>query len=102
MQIIITTKNISLDKPLEVFIEEKIGGLSKFINNENVVTRIEIGKPSKHHRSGPIFRAEVNLKIGSKLVRAEAMDNDLRKAIVQVKNELQAQIKKLKEKNSVK
>jgi len=31
MKLIITTKNISLDGPLEVFIEDKIGGLEKFL-----------------------------------------------------------------------
>ncbi len=98
MQIIISTKNISLDDPLEIFIQEKIGSLKKFINNDNAVARVEIGKPSRHHRSGMVFYAEANLKIGSKLIRAEATDDDLRRAIVKVKDELQTQIKKFKEK----
>lgn len=102
MHIIITTKNISLDKPLEVFIEQKIGSLAKFISDENIVARVEIGKPSKHHRSGMVFRAETNLKIGNKILRAEATDKDLRKAIVEVKDELQVQIKKFKDKFSEK
>jgi len=54
--------------------------------------------PSKHHRSGRIYYAEVNLKIGGKLLRATCQHEDLRNAIVDVKNELQKQIKKFKDK----
>jgi ribosomal subunit interface protein len=98
MKIIISTKNISLDKPLETFVEDKIGGLEKFIKDPNnlVEVRVEIGKPSKHHRSGPIYYAEVNMKIGSKLLRATCEHEDLRNAVTDVKDELQRQIKKLK------
>src|SRR3989344_7142741 len=102
MKIIISTKNISLDDPLRIFVEEKIGGLEKFNKDSSnlIEARVEIGKPSKHHRSGRIFYAEVNLKIGSKLLRATCQHEDLRNAIVDVKNELQKQISKFKEKRS--
>ena len=98
MKTIISTKNISLDKPLEVFIEDKIGGLAKYLKDDAIQVRVEIGKPSKHHRNGEIFRAEANLKMGSNLLRAEAESSDLRTAIVEVKNKLQQQIKKFKDK----
>lgn len=96
MQIIISTKNISLDGPLEVFVQEKIGGLDKLIGNDKSEARVEIGLPSKHHRSGQIYYAEVNLKVGGKLLRATCQHEDLRNAIVDVKNETQRQIKKFK------
>ena len=54
MNINIYTKNISLDEPLKIFIEDKIGSLSKFIKGDAVSANVEIGKPSKHHRSGMI------------------------------------------------
>jgi len=97
-----STKNISLDDALDVFVKQKIGGLEKFIKDPNdlVEVRVEIGKPSKHHRSGRIFYAEVNLKMGGKLLRATCQHEDLRNAIVDVRNELQKQISKFKEKKS--
>jgi len=98
MKILIYTKNTSLDGPLEVFINDKIGSLDKFIDGEAVEARVEIGLPSKHHRSGPIYYAEVNLKIGGKLIRATCQHEDLRNAIVDVRAELQKQIKKFKDK----
>jgi len=98
MKIIISTKNISLDDALRVFVENKIGGLGKFIKDPDdlIEVRVEIGKPSRHHRSGNIFYAEANMKIGGKLLRADFKHLDLRTAIVQVRDELQRQIEKFK------
>ncbi len=98
MKIDISTKNMTLDEPLRVFIEEKIGGLDHLIGNDKSQVKVEIGKPSEHHRSGPIFRAEANLMMGGVLLRATCEHEDLRNAIVDVKDELQAQIRKFKEK----
>ena len=98
MNITISTKNISLDEPIKIFIEDKIGGLDHLIGNSTGQAKVEIGMPSKHHRSGRVFRAEVNLRMGGVLLRASCEHEDLRNAIVDVKDELQAQIKKFKEK----
>src|SRR3989344_5475298 len=100
MKIDISTKNITLDEPLKVFIEDKIGGLDHLIGNSDGQARVEIGMPSKHHRSGDVFSAEANLNLGGKLLRATCSHEDLRSAIVDVKDELQVQIKKFKEKRT--
>jgi len=100
MKIDISTKNMTLDEPLRVFIEDKIGGLDHLIGNSNGQAKVEIGMPSKHHRSGEVFYAEVNLFIGGKLLRASCSHEDLRNAITDVKDELQIQIKKFKEKST--
>jgi len=100
MKIILSGKNMQLDEPLKVFVEDRIGGLEKFLGDGPIEARVEIGLPSKHHRSGRIYYAEVNLKMGSKLLRATCQHEDLRNAIVDVKNELQKQIKKFKEKTT--
>ena len=100
MTITISTKNISLDEPLENFVREKIGGLDKLIGNDKSEARVEIGKPSQHHKSGRVFRAEVNIRMGGVLLRASCEHEDLRNAIVDVKDELQEQIRKFKEKRT--
>jgi ribosomal subunit interface protein len=98
MKIILSGKNMKLDEPLKVFVDDKIGGLAKYIAGDAVEARVEIGLPSKHHRSGQIYYAEVNLKVGGKLLRATAENEDMRTAIVEVRNELHAQLKKFKDK----
>ena len=88
MRLIISAKNIALDDALNVFIREKIGNLDKVIGNDKSEAKVEIGKPSRHHRSGPVFYAEVNLRLGGNLLRASCSHEDLRNAIVDVKDEL--------------
>lgn len=98
MKINIFYKNITPDESLKVFVNDKIGSLDNVLGHEKTEAKVEIGLPSKHHRSGKIFYAEVNLKMGGKLIRASSRHEDLRSAIVEVKNELQRQIKKFKNK----
>lgn len=93
----INPTNIKLDDALVIWVEKKIGSLEKYlkkIDPASVEARVEIGKPSKHHHKGPVWYAEVNLKIPGKLLRATDTNKDLRTAINQVKDELQRQIKK--------
>lgn len=83
------------------WVEKKIGSLEKFLKKIDplaVEARVEIGKPSKHHRKGQVWYAEANLKIPGRLLRATSTGKDLRTAINQVKDELQEQIKKYFEK----
>ena len=108
MKIIIKATNIKLTRSLRDFIEEKIGGLEKFL--EDILTKIdvfdgkkpraecfiEIGKPSRHHRKGNVFYAEAQIPLPGKGVRSEAEREDLREAICEVKDELQRLLKKYK------
>jgi putative sigma-54 modulation protein len=101
MKIIVQATNFKLDKALHDFIDEKIGDLERALgsaDNESVEARVEIGKPSGHHKKGDVFYAEVNLKMPGKLLRATSENWDLRLAITEVKDDLQRQIRKYKEK----
>ncbi len=102
MKLILYGKNLDLTPSVKAFVEEKIGSVSKFLKpaEDNLAeARVEIAKPSKHHRSGFIYRAEVNLKIGSRLFRAEAEHMDLHTAIDLARDEIERQIKEYKEKS---
>lgn len=100
MNIALTAKNIEITEAIRAFVDDKIGGLEKVLGHSEVSASVEIGKPSKHHRSGDVFYAEVNLKMGGNLLRSEAQRDDLYAAIVEAKDELQTQIKKFKDKRS--
>ena len=111
MKIDIKTKNITLSPPVESFVIEKIESLEKFIkvlysqeysspsSGKTKVSPeawVEIGKETMHHRKGPFFRAECQLEVFGKIIRAEALSKDLRLAINEVKDELQRKLKKEK------
>jgi ribosomal subunit interface protein len=110
MEIIIKTKNLELTESLELFIREKIGGLSKFakvLQKENydmgkdpIEFFVEIEKETKHHKKGPYFKAKAEVALPGKILLAISEKDDLLQAIVEVKDEMQQEIKKYKSKTT--
>jgi ribosomal subunit interface protein len=107
MKINIKATNIELNDSLRFWVQEKIGELEKFLGafgpedliageKEKVEIWVEIGKTTKHHLKGDVFRAEVQFHLPKKSIRAEAINADLRTAINEAKDELQREIKQYK------
>ncbi|MCX6723650.1 MAG: ribosome-associated translation inhibitor RaiA [Candidatus Staskawiczbacteria bacterium] len=108
MKIIIKTKNLELTSALEDFIYKKIGMIKKFINvlkREDEVGKtlaevfVEVEKETKHHNKGQIFSCQVEIKLPGRSLLAKANSDDLYKAIVEARKEIEAEIKKYKFKN---
>ena len=105
MKTIIKATNIRLTSSIRDYINKKIGNLQRFLRNfdkEAIEISIEVGKPSQHHRHGSVFYAEANIKIPGKLFRAQAKTDDIYASIDQIKDELQREIKRFKEKKLTK
>jgi len=101
MNIIIKATNIELTDSLEQWVKtrlEPLAKLEKTLQEKDVEIWVEIGKTSKHHRKGDIFRAEAQLRLPGKSIRAEAVTNNLRKSINEIRDKLQREIKQYKEK----
>lgn len=100
MNIDFKTKNINLNAPLKNFCQRAISELEKFVRISKTEPNgwMEIGKTTLHHRKGPYFRAECQIFLPGRSLRAEATAKYLREAITQVKDKMQRQLKKYKEK----
>ncbi len=98
MQIIIKATNAKLTPEAHEFVNKKIGGLIKYYKNITEA-QVEIGLTSFHHRTGDIYRAEVNLFVPHKVLRAEAETDDIAKSIDEVKDKLKTELIKYKEIN---
>ena len=100
MKTMIHAKNIELTPSIEAFVERKMNTIAKLFKSDDelIEARVEIGRPSKHHQKGPVYYAEINLKIGGNLLRATVEHMDLRTAIDFARNEIEVQIKKFKSK----
>lgn len=101
MKIIIKTKNVQLTESLENLINKKMEGLKKFtkiLKSESTEVFVEIEKETKHHRKGDIFKAEAMVQLPGKNLVARAHGEDLGKAIVEVRAELEREIRKYKNK----
>ena len=109
MKISIKATNIKLNPELREFIEEKINDLEKissiFQKNEDLwkgkaktKAWVEVGKLVLSHQTGPWHYAECQIELPGKSFRAVSEREDLKVAIVEVKDELERQLKKYKEK----
>ncbi|PIV45268.1 MAG: hypothetical protein COS25_00760 [Candidatus Nealsonbacteria bacterium CG02_land_8_20_14_3_00_37_10] len=55
---------------------------------------VEVAFEAHHHKKGKIYYAEINIKVPGKIIRAEAKEENIYKAVNQVKDELQLILKK--------
>lgn len=103
MDIKIKSTGVDLPQSIVNYIYAKIGSLQKFLKDmekEGVIDiDVEIARTTRHHRQGPVYRAECNIVLPGKLLRAEHSDWDMRRAIDEIKNELQQELKKYTSKN---
>ena len=109
MKIITKAKNLDLTAEMQKFIDDKIGGLKKFINilKEDTPEKgktlaevfVEVGKDAGHHRKGQIFSCQLEVKLPGRSLVTESNSDDLQKAIISAKKGMEEEVKKYKFKN---
>jgi len=104
MKTTIKATNLKLTLEIEKAIEEKIGALDKLIPNIKMPLEayVEVAQETRHHKHGEIYYAEANIKVLGKVIRAEAREENILKAIGVVKEELQELLKEYKKKRITK
>ena len=99
MRITIKGTNLELTDSIKQYIYDKIGGLEKFsalggaeAADDAAMANVNVGILTRHHKSGKIYRAEVNLTIPKSFIRAEAESEDIYQAIDEVRTRLEREI----------
>ncbi len=94
MNIKIRSRNFDLTPAIHDYVTKKISTLEKFLGaKDNILCEVEIGRTTRHHNSGDIFRAEVNIiEPGNKQIYAVAEEADLYMAIDVVRDEAERAI----------
>jgi len=93
----IKATEIELTPALKKYITEKINMLDKYYQDV-IEVRVEVGLTSQHHNKGPIYRAELNVKVPGDLLRVEKTTENMYKSIDKVKDHMANQLKDFKEK----
>lgn len=93
------TKNIEIDEETKEYLAKRIKKFEQFIGEDTspALADIELEKRAGQ-QSGRIFRAEVNLKIGDRYLRAEEEAENIREAIDAMKDEMVRELRDAKEK----
>lgn len=91
--------NVNLTNSIVETIEKKLLSLSRFTEKHDPAAEmtVEVGKLTKHHKKGHVWRAESNLRFSGKLLRAEATHEGLYASIDELRDDLLRQIRGLKD-----
>ena len=82
-----------------MYVEEKVLSLRKYVKKfEPVKVAIELADNSGRHKQGPHFKCEFTVEVPGDVLRVETYDEDLYAAIDEAKDDLQRQMRRLKEK----
>ncbi len=108
MNIIIRAKNMTLTPTLREFIEEKINSLEKYCRqcqaaDDPALTSkteavVEVGMITRHHKKGDVFEAQCQFMLNGRKLHAKTEADDLEKAIDAMRDDLQDQLTRAKEK----
>lgn len=98
MNINIKATNIELTDAIREYVFKRLEGIDTIlgVNSEEVVGQVEVGKTTNHHKSGDIFKAEVNIGGGGHSLYAVSEKDDLYAAIDEVRDSMIAEAKKIR------
>lgn len=90
MKINIKATNIELTGAINEYLDKRLSALDKFIeaDDDSAMCYVEVGRTSDHHKTGDVFRAEINLHWHGQAFRAEDESADLYSAIDLAKDEM--------------
>lgn len=97
----IKATNTTLTPAIISYVESKLSksALGKFSGHTKILdVNVEIGKTTEHHNHGEIFRAEINVSVKGRVLRASSDKEDMYSAIDDVHNEIVEILRDTKEK----
>jgi len=102
MQINLKGKNIDITEAIHDYVQKRITNLEKLLSTieargGEVMVNFEVGKNTKHHKSGFVFHSDCLININGKKFYASSDKEDLYQAIDEIKETLFREIRKNKD-----
>ena len=95
-----TPKMTGMEIPAEIknYLFEKLADIAKLADtmDPSSFVDVEIGRTTRHHEKGDVFRAELNLNIARSRIRAESESFDLKASIDNVKDQMLEELRSKK------
>lgn len=100
MKINIKATNIHLTPEISDYLQKKLDMLDRMIdsNDTSVFCEVEVGKTTNHHKTGDVFRTEINLTRDGKFFRAVSEESTINASIDEAKDEILSELKNYKSK----
>jgi putative sigma-54 modulation protein len=98
MNINIKGTNMELTDAIREHLNNKLSGLDKLVDNDKgeANAQVELGRTTNHHKSGEVYRAEINVMMSGRAIRAVSEMEDLYAAITDMSDEIFREVKKAK------
>ncbi|MCW1930522.1 MAG: ribosome-associated translation inhibitor RaiA [Candidatus Kerfeldbacteria bacterium] len=90
MNITLTGKNIEVTEAMRAYVEEKIGGLTKYGEDISRVD-VEVDK-NMHHKKGGVFHVRANVQVLHELLHSEVNEAEFYAAVDVCRAELMNQL----------
>jgi putative sigma-54 modulation protein len=101
MKINIMATGLELTQSISDYVHKKIASLDKYLNAElDVVAHVEVGKTTKHHKTGEVFKAEIHLVAPGLDLYVVTHEEDLYAAIDKVKDDMSRELRRTKGRQS--
>lgn len=100
MKINVKAQQIVLTPAISDYLAKRLATVKKFLGaiDDAAIAQVEVGKTTKHHKSGDYFKAEIHVRAWGKDFTAKAEESDLYAAIDKMKDELVGEITAHKDK----
>ena len=101
MKYTIKATDIELSADLRAYVDKKLASLDKFVKRygEAVEAHIEVARPSRHHKTGPVFHVDMHVHVPGAALYAEAEGKTVLEAMDAVKDEIGHELERKKEKD---
>ena len=99
----IKATNMEMSGAIRDYLNKKLEKLNKFTRGKDddaTQIDVEIGKSTMHHRTGDIFKAEINISLNGERFRAVAETADLYGSIDEAEEEIMNALRKSKDKKT--
>lgn len=73
---------------IQEYLDKRLQGIEKFLD-ENAIIEVELSKTTNHHRSGDIFKTQLNVTVHGDFVTASSEKEDLYSSIDVARDDLQ-------------
>lgn len=100
MKLNVKAENITLTPDVYSYLEKKLANVEKILEGDSAAfAQVEIGKSSRHHKTGNFFEARIQLHYSGQDITVQALGESVYAAIDGMKDELSRELTSLKDRH---
>ena len=100
MKVNVQAENITLTPDIYEYLEKKLAHVEKLLEEDpSAIAQVEVGKSTRHHKTGNFYEAKIQLHASGQDVTAVALGESVYAAIDGMKDELTRELTAHKDKN---